>query len=82
MTMLSAARPGTAPDAVGGLVPAHVARPGSAQEVAEVLRTGGGAVVPVGSGSKVGWAAPPTSLDTVLDLSLSLIHISEPTRPY
>ena len=69
MTMLSDARPGTAEDDVAGIVPAEVVRPGSAQEVAEVLRAGAGAVVPVGSGSKIGWAAPPTSLDTVLDLS-------------
>jgi glycolate oxidase FAD binding subunit len=63
-------RPGTAEDAVGGVVPAEVVRPTSVQEVAEVLReaaAAGRTVVPVGSGSKTSWAAPPTSCDLVLD---------------
>ncbi len=69
MTMLTDARPGTADDAVAGVVPAEVVRPRSAREVAEFLRAGDGVVVPVGGASKIGWAAPPTSLATRLDLS-------------
>lgn len=63
-------RPGGPADAVGGLVPAEVVRPGTVAEVAEVLRAasaGGRTVVPVGSGSKTGWCPPPESCDLVLD---------------
>jgi glycolate oxidase FAD binding subunit len=63
-------RAGTGDDAVGGVVPAEVVRPTTVEEVAEVLReaaTAGRTVVPVGSGSKTSWAAPPTSCDLVLD---------------
>jgi glycolate oxidase FAD binding subunit len=40
--------------------------PADAAEVAEVLRTTTGTVVPVGAGTKTGWAAPPTSCDLLL----------------
>ncbi len=59
-------RPGTEGDAVAGVVPGQVVEPSSAAEVADVLRATRGSVVPVGSGSKTGWAAPPTSCDLLL----------------
>jgi glycolate oxidase FAD binding subunit len=40
--------------------------PSSAGEVAALLRETTGAVVPVGAGTKTGWAAPPTSCDLLL----------------
>lgn len=40
--------------------------PSSAGEVADVLSATTGAVVPVGAGTKSGWAAPPTSCDLLL----------------
>ena len=71
MTMVTAdRRPGGPDDAVGGVVPGEVVRPASTQEVAEVLRAAaadGLSVVPVGSGTKTSWAAPPTSCDLLLD---------------
>ena len=66
---MTAARRGTQDDAVGGIVPAEVVRPGTADEVAEVLRSTRGTVVPVGGRTKIGWAAPPTSCDLALDLT-------------
>lgn len=65
-------RPGTADDAVGGIAPREVVRPATVEEVAGVLREAsaqGRTVVPVGGRSKTGWAAPPTSLDLLLDLT-------------
>ncbi|SEG27364.1 glycolate oxidase FAD binding subunit [Actinacidiphila yanglinensis] len=44
----------------------EVAAPGSAGEVAELLRSTTGTVVPVGAGTKTGWAAPATSCDLLL----------------
>jgi len=71
MTTLTASRrPGSPDDAVGGVVPAEVVRPTSAEEVAEVLRAAHGdglSVVAVGGGTKTSWAAPPTSCDLLLD---------------
>jgi glycolate oxidase FAD binding subunit len=67
VTTLTATRPGTPDDGVCGVVPAEVVRPGSAAEVADVLRSTTGTVVPVGSGSKTGWAAAPASCDLRLD---------------
>src|SRR5689334_1671309 len=58
-------------DAVGGVVPSFVARPGSTEEVAAVLAAaaaGGLAVVPRGAGTKLGWGLPPERADLVLDL--------------
>jgi len=63
-------RPGIAADAVAGVVPSHVVRPVSVEQVVDVLRTARAeraTVVPVGAGTKTGWAAPPTSCDVVLD---------------
>lgn len=71
MAVLSVeSRPGTAADAVAGLVPTEVVRPRDVAEVTEALRTAaerGLSVVPVGSGSKTGWAARPTACDLVVD---------------
>jgi glycolate oxidase FAD binding subunit len=71
MTTLTASRrPGGPDDAVGGVVPREVVRPTSVEEVAEVLRAAqadGLSVVPVGSGTKTSWAAPPSSCDLLLD---------------
>jgi len=63
-------RPGTHADAVAGVVPTQVVRPVSVEEVVDVLHTARAeraTVVPVGAGTKTGWAAPPTSCDVVLD---------------
>ena len=80
MTTLTAdRRPGRPDDAVGGVVPREVVRPTSVEELAEVLRAAHGdrlAVVPVGSGTKTSWAAPPSSCDLLLDTS-SLDRIVE-----
>jgi glycolate dehydrogenase FAD-binding subunit len=51
---------------VAGVTPADVVTPASAGEVADVLRSTTGTVVPVGAGTKTGWAAPPTSCDLLL----------------
>jgi len=73
MTAVTAARrPGDAGDAVGGVVPREVVRPGTVEEVAEVLRAAaadGRTVVPVGGRSKLTWAPPPDSCDLLLDLT-------------
>lgn len=57
-------RPGAV--TVAGVTAAEVVTPGSAAEVAEVLRSTTGTVVPVGAGTKTGWAAPPDSCDLLL----------------
>ena len=49
---------------------AEVVRPGSVEEVADVLRAARAdrrTVVPAGGRSKLGWAAPPSSCDLLLD---------------
>ena len=51
---------------VAGTVAAEVVTPTDAAEVAEVLRSTSGTVVPVGAGTKTGWAAPPASCDLLL----------------
>lgn len=53
-------------DTVAGVVPSEVATPSTADEVADILRSTTGTVVPVGAGTKTGWAAPPTSCDLLL----------------
>jgi len=68
-TQLAAGWSGTGADALSGVVPGQVARPSSAREVADVLRSTTGTVVPFGGRSKIGWAAPPTSCDLALDLT-------------
>jgi len=45
---------------------AEQAHPSDAAETADILRGTRGTVVPVGAGTKTGWAAPPTSCDLVL----------------
>ncbi len=57
---------GTDADAVAGVVPTEVVAPSSAEEVADLLRGTRGSVVPVGAGTKTGWAAPPSSCDLLL----------------
>ena len=72
MTTTTAARPGTADDAVAGVPPSVVALPATADDVAAVLRSAaeqGHVVVPVGGRTKTGWAAPPASCDVLLDLT-------------
>jgi glycolate oxidase FAD binding subunit len=58
------------PDAVDGVMPRLVVTPGSVEEVSEVMRLAsrlGLAVIPRGSGTKMGWGAPPRRLDLVLE---------------
>lgn len=65
-------RSGTEADALGGVIPTAVTRPGTTAEVADLLRSTRGqrlTVVPVGAGSKTGWAAPPTSCDLLVELT-------------
>lgn len=65
-------RPGRPDDAVGGVVPREVVRPGTVEQVAEVLRAAAAdrlTVLPVGGRSKLTWAAPPRSCDVLLDLT-------------
>lgn len=57
-------------DAVAGLAPSLVARPGSTEETAAVLRAAAGhrlVVVPRGAGTKLGWGRAPERVDLVLD---------------
>jgi glycolate oxidase FAD binding subunit len=67
-------REGTPADAVGGtsgVVPAFVASPSSTQEAAALLRAAAEhdlAVVPRGSGSRLGWGLPPERCDLVVDM--------------
>jgi glycolate oxidase FAD binding subunit len=53
-------------DDIAGVTPREVVTPESAAQVADVLRSTTGTVVPVGAGTKTGWAAPPTSCDLLL----------------
>jgi glycolate oxidase FAD binding subunit len=65
-------RAGEPGDAVGGVVPREVVRPGTVDELAEVVRAGaadGRTIVPVGGRSKLTWAPPPDSCDLLLDLT-------------
>ena len=53
------------------VVPAFVASPGSTPEAAAVLRVAAEhelAVVPRGSGSRLGWGVPPSRCDLVVDM--------------
>ena len=62
----------TSEDSVDGVPAGLVARPTSVGEVAEVLRAcaaHGLTIVPRGHGTKLGWGAPPTSADVLLDLA-------------
>ncbi len=58
--------------AVDGVPPAAVARPGSADEVAEIIRRAAAeklAVIATGARTKLGIGAPPSRYDVALDLS-------------
>lgn len=62
----------TEQDYVDGVPPGLVARPGTTEQVAEVLRAAaahGLSVVPRGRGTKITWTAPPSSADVLLDVS-------------
>ncbi len=65
-------RAGGPADAVDGIQPAYVARPGSVAEVAAVLRATaaeGPSIVARGGGTKIGWGGPPRSAEVLLDLA-------------
>ena len=65
-------REATVADAVDGVQPTYVARPGSTRETAEVLRAStenGLVVVARGAGTKLGWGSPPARVDLLVDLS-------------
>ncbi|MDQ2755199.1 MAG: FAD-binding oxidoreductase [Actinomycetota bacterium] len=65
------AREGTDDDAVDGLRPRWVVSPADTAGVSAVLRVAhdeGLAVLPRGSGTKLGWGAPPERLDVLLEL--------------
>ncbi|HJY86719.1 MAG TPA: FAD-binding oxidoreductase [Candidatus Acidoferrales bacterium] len=65
-------RPAEPADAIDGVAPQQVVEPGSAQELAQVLRSAndrGVAVVPRGGGTKLGWGNPPRRADLVLGTS-------------
>jgi glycolate oxidase FAD binding subunit len=63
-------RPGTADDAVQGVVPAVAAAPATVAEVSEVMRVAaeqGLAVVPRGAGTRLHWGVPPDRCDLLVD---------------
>jgi glycolate oxidase FAD binding subunit len=67
----SVLREGEAGDAIDGVVPAFVASPGDTSEAAALLRAAASfdlAVVPRGSGSRLGWGVPPSRCDLVVDM--------------
>jgi glycolate oxidase FAD binding subunit len=66
-------------DAVAGVIPSFVASPSSTAEVSALLReaaAAGLAVVPRGAGTGLGWGAPPSRCDLVVDLR-SMDHVVE-----
>jgi glycolate oxidase FAD binding subunit len=65
-------RPGAPADASAGVAPEFVASPGSTEEAAAALRAAAEhdlAVVPRGGGSRLGWGAPPSRCDLVVDMT-------------
>jgi len=65
-------REGRPDDAVDGVPVGLVARPGTTEQVAEVMRAAAAhrlTVVPRGRGTKLTWGLPPTSADVLVDLS-------------
>src|SRR5713226_8548026 len=65
-------RPATSPDAVDGVQPRAVVEPGSAKEMARMLRladSSGLSIAPRGGGTKLGWGNPPRCLDLVFSTS-------------
>lgn len=62
-----------------GAAPTETVRPGTAAEVADVLRGTRGSVVPAGAGTKTGWAARPTTCDLLLETAgLNRVLAHEP----
>jgi glycolate oxidase FAD binding subunit len=60
-----------ASDAIGGVVPSFVAFPASTSEASALLRVAAAhqlAVVARGAGTGLGWGAPPSAADLVIDL--------------
>jgi glycolate dehydrogenase FAD-binding subunit len=60
-------------DAVAGVVPSWVAAPAGDDEASALLATAaehGLAVVPRGSGTRIGWGAPPRRCDLIIDTHL------------
>jgi glycolate oxidase FAD binding subunit len=72
-------RPASATDAVAGVQPKLVVSPGTETELAEILRLfneAGFAVIPRGSGTKLGWGNPPSRAEIILS-TLRLNEIIE-----
>jgi glycolate oxidase FAD binding subunit len=64
------AREAAAGDAVAGVTPRYAASPAATEEASALLRAAAAhdlAVVARGSGSKLGWGAPPSRCDLVVD---------------
>ena len=58
-------------DAVAGIMPQYVASPADVAEASAVMRAAaaaGLAVVPRGTGSRLGWGSPPARCDLVIDM--------------
>lgn len=69
---IAPARPAIESDAVSGVEPRWVASPATTDEVSKLLRLSEQhelTCVPRGSGTKIGWGSPPSSVDLVIDLS-------------
>jgi glycolate oxidase FAD binding subunit len=65
-------RAATAADAVAGVQPKLVIEPGTASEIAEILRLSneaGLAVIPRGGGTKLGWGNAPARADVILSVA-------------
>ena len=65
-------REGRPEDAVDGVPVGLVARPGTTEQVAEVMKAAAAhrlSVVPRGRGTKMTWGLPPASADVLVDLS-------------
>jgi glycolate oxidase FAD binding subunit len=63
-------RPAGPRDAVAGVVPSWVAAPSGTEEASALLATAAEhdlAVVPRGSGTRIGWGAPPRRCDLIID---------------
>ena len=63
-------RPAAPRDAVAGVVPGWVAAPAGTDEASALLAAAaeyGLAVVPRGSGTRIGWGAPPRRCDLIID---------------
>ncbi len=65
-------REGADSDAIGGAVPAFVAWPSGTDQAGALLRAAADrdlAVVPRGSGSRLGWGPPPSRCDLIVDMT-------------